>query len=73
VRKCMSANLTLRFVLLYGIPAEAADHAVTDISAALAAGALTQLPVTTFPLTQIVAAHEAVEAGHVGKVVVEIP
>lgn len=73
VRKLMNANLTLRFVLLYAIPAEAADHAVTDISAALAAGALTPLPVTTFPLDQIVAAHEAVEAGHVGKVVVEIP
>ena len=69
----MNANLTLRFVLLYGIPAEAADQAVADISAALAAGALTELPVTRFPLDQIVAAHEAVEAGAVGKVVVEIP
>jgi NADPH2:quinone reductase len=73
VRRLMNANVTLRFVLLYGIPAEAADRAVTDISAALAAGALTELPVTTFPLDEIVAAHEAVEAGHVGKVVVEIP
>jgi NADPH2:quinone reductase len=73
VRRLMNANLTLRFVLLYGIPAEAADRAVTDISAALAAGALTELPLTTFPLDEIVAAHEAVEAGHVGKVVVEIP
>jgi NADPH:quinone reductase len=73
VRKLMTANLTLRFVLLYGIPATAADQAVTDISAALAVGALTALPITMFPLEQIVAAHEAVEAGHVGKVVVEIP
>jgi NADPH:quinone reductase len=73
VRRCMTANVTLRFVLLYGIPAEAADHAVADIGAAVAAGALTELPVTRFPLDQIVAAHEAVEAGTVGKVVVEIP
>jgi NADPH:quinone reductase len=73
VRKFMSANLTLRFVLVYGIPAEAADQAVTDIGAALAAGALTELPVIRFPLDQIVAAHEAVEAGAVGKVVLEIP
>jgi NADPH2:quinone reductase len=73
VRKCMSANLTLRFVLLYGIPADAADQAVTDIGAALAAGALSELPVTKFPLDQIVAAHEAVEAGAVGKVVLEVP
>jgi len=73
VRKCMTANVTLRFVLLYGIPAEAADAAVRDISAALAAGALTALPVTTFPLNEIAAAHDAVEAGHVGKVLLEIP
>jgi NADPH:quinone reductase len=73
VRKCMNANLTLRFVLVYGIPAEAADHAVSDISAALAERALTELPVTSFPLDQIVEAHEAVEAGVVGKVVLEIP
>jgi NADPH2:quinone reductase len=73
VRKCMNANVTLRFILLYGIPAGAADQAVSDISAAVAAGALTELPVTRLPLDQIVTAHEAVEAGAVGKVVVEIP
>jgi NADPH:quinone reductase len=73
VRKCMNANVTLRFILLYGIPAEPADQAVTDISAALAAGALTGLPLIRFSLDQIVAAQEAVEAGAVGKVVVEIP
>jgi NADPH:quinone reductase len=73
VRRCMNANVSLRFILLYGIPAEAADQAVADISAALAAGALTELPVTRLPLDQVVAAHEAVEAGTVGKVVLEIP
>jgi NADPH2:quinone reductase len=73
VRKCMTANVTLRFVLLYNVPAEAADHAVTDITAALAAGALTELPVTRFPLDQVAAAQDAVEAGVVGKVVLEIP
>ncbi len=73
VRQCMNANLTLRFVLIYAMPAEAADQAVTDISAALAAGALTELPVTRFPIDQIMAAHEAVEAGIPGKVLIEIP
>jgi NADPH:quinone reductase len=72
VRRCMSANVTIRFILVYGIPAEAADQAVADISRAVAAGALTELPVTTFPLEQVAAAHEAVEAGAVGKVLVEI-
>jgi NADPH:quinone reductase len=73
VRRCMTANVTIRFILLYGIPAEAADHAVADVSRAVAAGALTELPVTRFPLEQVAAAHEAVEAGVVGKVLVEIP
>jgi len=73
VRKCMTANVTLRFILLYGFPAEALDQAATDISAALTAGALTELPITRFPLDQIAAAQDAVEAGAVGKVVLEIP
>ncbi len=73
VRRCMSANVTIRFILLYGIPAEAADAAVADVSRALAAGALTELPVTRFPLERVAAAHDAVEAGAVGKVLVEIP
>jgi NADPH:quinone reductase len=73
VRRCMNANVTVRFVLLYRVPAEAADQAVDDVSRALAAGALTALPVTRFPLDQVVAAQNAVEAGTVGKVVVELP
>ena len=70
VRKCMSANVTLRFILLYGVPAPALAQAAADVSGAIDAGALTELPVTRFPLDQIVAAHQAVEAGAVGKVVV---
>jgi len=73
VRRCMTANVTLRFILLYGVPAAALDLAVADVSGALAAGALTTLPVTRFPLDEIAAAHEAVAAGAVGKVVLEIP
>jgi len=73
VRKCMNANVTIRFVLLYTVPADVMDQAVTDISAALAAGALTELPVTRFPLDQVAAAQDAVEAGAVGKVVLDIP
>jgi NADPH2:quinone reductase len=73
VRKCMTANVTMRFVLMYGVPAEAMQQAVTDISAALAAGALTELPLTRFPLEQVAVAQDAVEAGAVGKVVLDIP
>lgn len=70
VRACMSANVTLRFVLLYGVPAAAVDEAVADITAALAAGDLTPLPAHRFPLDEVAAAHEAVENGAVGKVFV---
>jgi NADPH:quinone reductase len=70
VRTCMTANVMLRFVLLYGVPPEVLAQAARDITAALAQGALTQLPVTRYPLDDIVAAHEAVEAAAVGKVLV---
>jgi NADPH2:quinone reductase len=68
VRACMSANVTLRFMLLYGVPAPALDAAVTDITAALAASALTELPAHRFTLDDVVAANEAAERGAVGKV-----
>jgi NADPH2:quinone reductase len=70
VRACMSANVNLRFMLLYGVPAPALDQAVTDITAAIRQGALTELPVHRFALDDTVAAHEAVESGAVGKVII---
>lgn len=70
VRRCMTANVTLRFVLLYGVPADALDQAAADITAALRDGDLTPLPVHRFGLDDIVAAHEAAEGGVTGKVVV---
>jgi NADPH2:quinone reductase len=72
VRRCMTANVTLRFILLYLVPAAALDQAAADITSALEAGALTELPVTRFGLNQVAQAHEAVEGGSVGKVAVEI-
>ena len=70
VRACMTANLTLRFVLLYGVPMTALDQAAADITAALAAGGLTGLPGRKFPLADIAAAHEAAESGVIGKIIV---
>jgi NADPH:quinone reductase len=70
VRACMNANIVLRFVLLYRFPPEALSQAARDITAALAEGALTELPVVKFPLDEIAAAHEAVERGTLGKVLV---
>jgi NADPH:quinone reductase len=70
VRRFMNANVTLRFILLYGVPTEALELAAADISRAVEAGALTPLPMTTFPLDQVAEAQDAVEAGAVGKVAV---
>jgi NADPH:quinone reductase len=72
VRELMTRNLLLRFVLLYGVPRETLRRAAEDITAALARGALTALPTQTYPLGEIAAAHDAVEAGAVGKVVVAV-
>jgi NADPH:quinone reductase len=70
VRACMTANVTLKFVLLYGVPMTTLDEAAADISAALAADALSGLPVHRFALDDIAAAHKAAEGGAVGKVIV---
>lgn len=72
VRACMNANVLLRFVLLYGVPAAAMDSAAADITTALAAGVLSELPSHRFGLADIAAAHEAVEAGAVGKVFLDL-
>jgi NADPH2:quinone reductase len=72
VRACMTANLVLRFVLLYGVPVPSLELAARDITAALAEGALSELPVQRYPLEEIVAAQEAVEGGAVGKVLVDV-
>jgi NADPH:quinone reductase len=70
VRACMNANVVLRFVLLYGVPIDALTQAARDITAALEARALTELPVTWFPLDETATAQDAVEAGAVGKVLI---
>jgi NADPH:quinone reductase len=70
VRACMTANIVLRFMLLYTVPSADLDAAVADTTAALRAGALTELPVHRFGLDEITAAQEAVERGVTGKVLV---
>lgn len=72
VRACMTANVVLRFVLLYRIPRPALLKGAEDITSALRAGRLSPLPVHRFPLESIAEAHQAVERGVVGKVVVDI-
>jgi NADPH2:quinone reductase len=73
VRRLMVPNITLRFVLVYTMPRDAIAHAVEDVAHAVEDGALTTLPLQRFALEDIAAAHDAVEAGAAGKVVVDIP
>lgn len=73
VRRLMAPNLVLRFMLIYTVPEDALGRAVLEVAEAVAAGALTPLPVHRFDLDRIAEAHEAVEGGAVGKVVVDLP
>ncbi len=55
------------------MPRDALDLAVGEVTQALREDVLSTLPVHRFPLEQIADAHDAVQAGAVGKVVVDVP
>jgi NADPH:quinone reductase len=73
----MRKNVGYQFVLVYTVPAPAKQHAVQDVCAAVAAGAIrvgaeAGLPLHRYPLEQTAQAHDAVEAGAVGKVLIDV-
>jgi NADPH2:quinone reductase len=77
VRPSMSKNLRWQFVLTYTVAPENKEAAVRAVAAAAADGALRVgeehgLPITRFPLDQTAAAHDAVEDGIVGKVLIDV-
>jgi NADPH:quinone reductase len=72
VRELMVRNLALRFMMLYTVPPEALRRAAADITAALTAKTLTELPPHRFGLAEAAAAHDAVQGGAVGKVLIDI-
>lgn len=73
VRELMGPCITLAFMILYAVTPDQLRAAIERTSAALSAGALTTLPLHRFPLEQATEAHDAVEAGAVGKVVIDLP
>jgi NADPH:quinone reductase len=73
VRRLMTPNIVLRFVLVYTMPADALHRAIAEVTNALAADALTPLPLHRFPLAETAAAHDAVESGVTGKVLIDLP
>lgn len=77
VRQLMGRNIRWQFVLVYTMPDDAKRRAVAAICAALAGDALHVgeefgLPLQHFELAETEAAHDAVEAGAIGKVLVSI-
>lgn len=76
VRSQMQLNARWQFVFVYTEPARAKDIAVGDVNTAVADGAVrvggdAGLPLHVFPLADTAVAHEAVEEGAVGKVLID--
>jgi NADPH:quinone reductase len=68
---CLVNSITLRFFLVYELDAAERAQAVTAVNDALKAGALiNRVTQPTFALKDAVAAHEAVERGTIGNVIV---
>jgi NADPH2:quinone reductase len=77
IRRTFALNLRYQFLLLYTLDPAHLAAATADITAAVAAGALRAgekagLPLHHYPLEAAAAAHEAVERGAVGKVLIDI-
>ena len=77
VRPTFAKNVRMQGLLLYTVGEAALSAAVQDITAALRDGALpvgeaAGLPLTWFPLDETAAAHDAVEKGAVGKVLIDV-
>ncbi|MGZ4447800.1 MAG: NADPH:quinone reductase, partial [Nocardioides sp.] len=77
LRATFSKNLRYQFVILYTLDPALVAAAGEDVSAAVAAGALrvgedAGVPLHHFPLERLAEAHDAVEGGAVGKVLVDV-
>lgn len=69
---CLVNSITLKFFLVYELDAQERERAVSAISRALGEGRLQNRIGPTFPLAQTAAAHEAVERGTIGNVIVRM-
>jgi NADPH:quinone reductase len=70
--RLMTTNATMHFMLAYTMPEPAKQAAVAAITSALEAGELPPLPITRQPLAGTAAAHDAVRAGTVGRVLIDV-
>jgi NADPH2:quinone reductase len=65
-------SATVRFVLVFMMPEVAKQQAVQEITRWLAAGELRHYIARRLPLAEAIAAHEAMEKGPIGNIVLEI-
>jgi NADPH2:quinone reductase len=77
VRRTFSLNLRYQFLLLYTLDPVLLAAAAQDVTEAVAAGALRAgeqagLPLHHYPLAATQAAHDAVQQGAVGKVLIDV-
>jgi NADPH2:quinone reductase len=77
LRSIFSKNLRYQFLILYTLDERLLRAAVDDVAEAVRAGALrvgekAGLPLHHFPLDQTAAAHDAVENGAIGKVLLDV-
>jgi NADPH2:quinone reductase len=76
-RSLTPLNARWQFLSVYSVPAAAKQHAIEDVQAALAAGAIgvgehNGLPLHHFPLARAARAHQAVEQSVTGKVLIDV-
>jgi NADPH2:quinone reductase len=67
-----ASNITVRFVLVYDMPEPAKEAAVQEITRLLEGKQLRHHPGPHFPFESVRQAHQAVEGGAIGKVVLEV-
>ncbi|SDE85824.1 NADPH2:quinone reductase [Blastococcus fimeti] len=77
VRAQMGPNARWQFVLVYTEPERAKALAIEDVATAVADGAVrvgaeAGLPLHVYPLAETAAAHQAVQDGAVGKVLIDV-
>jgi NADPH2:quinone reductase len=69
----LSKGITVHFVFVYLLPEAARESAIVNINSLLESGSLRHFISHSFPLTDIVEAHKAVESGNkIGRVLIHI-